>query len=265
MIFKKISGTRKIFTIFFILLFIMSLVLAVLHVTNRAGFGIGTWFPPLYFLLLLAVTHNLHKFKKILKKAYKPLIYIFYVGMSAFCIIFIIFCILITGYSPDDIPDNPDLVIVLGCQVVKYEPGALLTHRLNTTVKTLNQYPGAFCIVAGGQGPDEIIPEAQAMKKYIVNNNINQARIFEEASSSNTLANLNNSKQIIWENNLKSENIIIVTSEYHVPRAMMIAERVFDKNTGIYAVKSETPFILFSAGITREFFAYVKSFIFDRE
>ena len=263
MVLKK-SKVHKFLSVLFLLVFTASIILAVIQIRSRAATGIGFWFPPLYFLLLTAVTYNLYSLKKILKRLYKPLIYIFYFGISAFCIAFIIFCAMITGYYADEIPDNPDLVIVLGCKVVGYEPGTLLRHRLDTAVETLNKYPGALCIVSGGQGPDEIIPEAQAMRQYLINNKIDEARIFEENKSSNTFENLIFSSQIIEQNNLSNAIIIILTSEYHIPRAMMIAGRVFD-NAQIYAVKSATPFTFFSAGITREFFAFVKSFIFYRE
>ena len=262
--FSKKRETHKFCSVLFLLIFIASVILAVFQIRDRAAAGLGFWFPPLYFLLLAAVTYNLYSLKKILKRLYKPVIYIFYCGMSACSIAFIIFCVIITGYYSDEIPDSPDLIIVLGCKVVGYEPGTLLMHRLDTAVNTLLEYPGALCIVSGGQGPDEIIPEAQAMRQYLINNKIYQDRIFEENKSSNTFENLVFSRQIIEQNNLNSGKIIILTSEYHIPRAMMIAGRIFG-NSQIYAVKSKTPFTFFSAGITREFFAFVKSFIFDKE
>ena len=260
--FSNFSKPHKIITGFFLLIFIASVIFIVVPMNGGAGFGIGTWFPSVYFLLLFAATYNLNNLKKILRKFYKPLIFIFYFGMTAFFIIFIIFCALILGYSPDDIPENPDLIIVLGCQVYGYTPGNLLRYRLETSIQTLDKYPEALCIVSGGQGPDETVPEALTMKKYLSDNKIDADRIYEEPKSSSTFENLLFSKEIISENSIKSENIIIITSEYHIPRAIMIAGRIFD-NARIYAVKSKTPFALFSAGITREFFAFVKSFIFD--
>ena len=256
--------SHKIISVIILIIFIASLILAAAQIISRAGFGIGFWFPPLYFLILAAVTNNLDKLKKALHKLYKPFIYIFYSGMSAFCAAFIIFCVVITSYNAEPPPDNPDLIIVLGCQVVGYEPGVLLTHRLDTAVQALNKYPGSACIVSGGQGPDEIIPESQAMRRYLISNNIYQERIFEEAQSSNTFENLIFSRDIIAQNNLNHARIIILTSEYHIPRAVMLARRIYN-NAQIYAVKSPTPFTLFSAGITREFFAFVKSLIFDKE
>ena len=262
--FSKFSPPRKIFASLFLIFFVASVIFIVVPMNGGAGWGnIGVWFPSVYFLLLFSATYNLERLKKILKKAYRPMILIFYSGMILFLAAFTVFCVLILGYSSDVPPENPDLIIVLGCQVKGENPGNLLKYRLETSADVLNKYPDAFCIVSGGQGPDEIIQESRVMKKYLVNKNIDQNRIFEEDKSSSSFQNLTFSKKIIEENNLNHKNIILVTSEYHVPRAALIAKRIYP-DANIYSVKSKTPFALFSAGIVREFFAFVKSYIFDK-
>ena len=262
--FSKFSPKRKIVATILLILFVGSVIFIVVPMNGGAGWGnIGAWFPTIYFFVLFTVTYNLELLKKLLKKAYRPLIFIFYSGMILFVIVFIIFCALILGYNSDNIPDNPDLIIVLGCQVRGHSPGNLLRYRLQTALDTLNKYPDSVCIVSGGQGPDEIVQESRVMKKYLTDRGIGENRIFEEDKSSSSFQNLSFSKKVIEENNLKHENIIIVTSQYHVPRAIMIANRIYP-DTNFYAVKSSTPFALFSAGIVREFFAFVKSFIFDK-
>lgn len=262
--FKKFTKRRKIITVFFLTLFIASVVFIVIPMTAGAGWGnIGVWFPVIYFFLLFAVSYNLEELRRILKKAYRPLIFLFYLGTALFFIVFTVFCYLILGYTSNDIPDNPDLIIVLGCQVRGYEPGNLLRYRLETALKTLDKYNDAICIVAGGQGPDEIVPEAQVMKQYLADRGIERDRIYEEDKSSSSFENLIFSKKIIENNNFNYKNIVILTSDYHVPRAVMIANRVYP-DADIYAVKANAPFALFSAGIVREFFAFMKSFVVDR-
>jgi len=263
--FSKFSPLRKMIVTIFLILFVASVIFIVVPMVNGIeGFGnIGVWFPSVYFCALFTVTYHLEGLKKRLKKAYRPLIVIFYSGMILFVIVFMIFCVLILGYTLENIPENPDLVIVLGCQVRGYDPGNLLRYRLETALETLNKYPDSICIVSGGQGPDEIVPESKVMKKYLADKGIEKTRIYEEDRSSSSFQNLGFSQKVIEKNHLKSDNIIIITSQYHVPRAVMIANRIYP-DTKIYAVKSSTPFALFSAGIVREFFAFVKSFIFDK-
>ena len=261
--FSKFSIQRKIILIFLLLILIFSICLSYLAIIRVGGAGnIGIWFPPLYFLILLIITYYLDELKKILKKAYRPLIILFYTGMLLFLIAFTIFGVLIFGYTADNIPENPDLIIVLGCQVKGDKPGSLLKARLDTTVETLNKYPYAICIVSGGQGPDEIVEEARVMKKYLVDKGIDENRIFEEDKSASSFQNLIFSKDIIEKNNINHESIVILTSEYHIPRAVLIAKRIYP-DVNVYAIKSKTPFI-FSAGIVREFFAFVKSYMFDK-
>ena len=263
MVYRK-REARGLIAVPFLIIFAASAVLAAVQIRSGAGYAIGTWFPPLYFFLLFAVTHNLCSLKKILRRAYKPLVYIFYCGMAAFCIAFAAVCAYIINYSPPAPPDSPDLVIVLGARAIGYEPTTTLAGRLGAAAAALNNYPGATAIVAGGQGPNNIIPESRAMRQYLIRNNIYGGRVIEEDRSTNTFENLLFSRAITERYGLARDNIIIVTSEYHVPRAMMLAGRVFG-GAQIYAVQSATPLIFLSAGITREFFAFVKSLIFDRE
>ena len=250
--------------IFFTVTFLLSLALAAFQLNGGAGFGVGTWFPPLYFLLLLAAAYTRRYLKKILKKLYRPLIVSFYSAMAVFCLAFISVCVYIMTYPQAYIYQTPDLVIVLGAKTAGYEPGAVLAGRLDAAIAALNAHPGALCIVSGGQGPDAVISEAEAMRRYLVNNGIQETRISEENRSSDTFENLLFSRRLTERYNIDSARIIIVTSEFHIPRAMMLARRIFG-GSYIYAVKADTPLALFSAGITREFFAFVKSFIFDRE
>jgi len=265
--FSNFSLQRKIIVLFLLLTILLSAIFSV--AAFRAGIGLTFWtfFPSAYLLVLAAVTYHLHNLKKILKKAYRPVAGFFYACMILFFFVFTVFSFLILGYESDDIPENPDLVIVLGCQVYGYTPSTALKSRLDTAAKVLNKYPDIICVVAGGQGPDETVPEAAVMKKYLVDKGIDESRIFEEAGSSTSFENLKFTKKIIEDNNLKHEDIIIVTNEYHIPRSIMIAKRIY-QDSQIYAVKANSPFTtvfpFFNAGVVREFFAFVKSYIFDR-
>ena len=67
------------------------------------------------------------------------------------------------GYDP---ARPPKTVLVLGCQVRGTEPSLMLTRRLEAAYQYLTQYPDAVCVVSGGQGDDEDIPEGEAMEQY---------------------------------------------------------------------------------------------------
>ena len=262
------SKKRKVLVLFLLIMLVLSIIFSITALIAGAGLSVWTFFAFIYFFALFIVTYHLHNLKKILKKIYTALTAVFYSGMILFFIVFTVFCVLILGYTTSDIPENPDLVIVLGCQVKGENPGNLLKSRLDKVGEVLNKYPGAACIVSGGQGPDEIVRESKVMKKYLADKGIDEGRIYEEGESSTTFENLLFSKKLIEENNLNHANIIIITSEYHIPRAMIIAKRVYTDNTQIYAAKAKSPFPmifpLFNAGVVREFFAFAKSYIFDK-
>jgi len=261
--FVSFSPKRKVAAMFFLLMVILAACFACISIVSGAGIGnIGAWFPLIYFSLLFFVTYNLETLGKLPRKAYRILICVFYSGMAAFFAVFAVFCVLILGYAAGSLPEAPDVAIVLGCQVYGDRPGDALKTRLDAAARILDAYPGLVCIVSGGQGPNETVPEAQTMEKYLVGQGIDPKRIYKESESSSSFFNLTLSKDLMDENALKYENIIIVTNEYHIPRAMMIAKRVYT-DSNIYAVKANSPPNLLGAGIMREFFAFLKSYIFD--
>jgi len=261
--FSDFSIRKKIIIIFLFILVIASVVFSITSLMANVTWAIWHFFPFIYFFSLFIVTYHLHNLKKILKKAFKILTVIFYSGMILYFVVFSIFCFLIFGYESNIIPENPDLIIILGCQVYGDKPSNMLKSRLDTAIEALNKYPEIVCIVSGGQGPNETVPEADTMKLYLVNHGIDESRIYKESESSSSFKNLSFSKNVIEENNLKCKDIVIITSEFHVPRASMIAKRIFP-DANIYAVKSNSTYDLFGAGIIREFFAFAKSFIVDR-
>lgn len=255
------SKAYVILIIFLCLFLIFSVLFMFISVYGGAGIHIGSLFPMIYSSALLFVTLIRDGLRKILKILYKPLIAIFYSGCILFAAAFAVFCVLVLGYSSDEIPeDKADLVIVLGCQTYGYRPSDSLESRLKTALETLNKYSGANCVVAGGQGPDETIPEAESMRNYLEERGIDAERIYKEDKSSSTYKNLIFAKEIINEYEISHRAVIIVTNEYHVPRASMIAKRV---GFEVYSVKAPTPPLMFGASIMREFFAFFKSLAVD--
>ena len=77
-------------------------------------------------------------------------------------------------------------------------------------------------IPSGGQGKDETISEAEAMRNYLVENGINEEDIIIENKSTSTLQNLKFSKKIIDRVNSNGK-VIFSTTNYHVFRSGVIA------------------------------------------
>lgn len=154
-------------------------------------------------------------------------------------------------------PEEETTVVVLGCQVREDGPSLMLLRRLQSAQKYLKENPNIKCIVSGGQGSDEATSEAECMRKWLVENGIENSRIFTEDKSTSTRENLEFSKAIIEQKNL-CEKITVVTNEFHQYRAGRIAE-----NLGFecYALSGKTPVVLLPTYIVREMLAIVYEWI----
>lgn len=122
--------------------------------------------------------------------------------------------------SPDR--NSPCTVIALGCRVKGTRPTRMLRKRLEAAYRYLEKNPQAVCIVSGGQGADEIISEAQAMKTYLLGLGLEESRIYCEDKSVSTFENLKFSQRIIEEKGLPKQ-IAAATDSFHQYRAQLIA------------------------------------------
>lgn len=94
-----------------------------------------------------------------------------------------------------------DYIIILGAGLQGTKPTPLLRGRIDKAVDLWNrQHRHGLFIVSGGQGADEQISEAEAMKRYLVEERgVPGDRIIKEDRSTTTLENLRNSKVIMDE------------------------------------------------------------------
>jgi len=155
-----------------------------------------------------------------------------------------------------------DYVIVLGARLYGDIPSPSLTERLKAATVYLKENEEVKVIVSGGQGIDEDIPEAHAMKKYLLDNHINSDRIIQEDRSTTTFENLSMSLDKVKKTDSR-ENLrfLIVTNKYHIFRSKFLAKRLGIIPEGLPAKIPPTVII---QSYIREYFAVVKSFFMDR-
>ena len=143
--------------------------------------------------------------------------------VTAFCAVTcVIFSINIAVCIERPIND-PEAVIVLGCQVRGEVPSVMLSKRLDAAIETLSEYPDTVCVVSGGQGRGEDISEAEAMRRYLVARGISEERVLAEDKSTSTRENIAYSSEILKE--LGISRAVIVTSDFHQYRAGLYAKR----------------------------------------
>ena len=116
-------------------------------------------------------------------------------------------------------PASADAVIVLGCGVRGTRVSLTLQYRLDAAIVYLEENPGTLVVVSGGQGPGELIPEAEAMALYLADHGIAPTRILLEDTSLSTLENFTNSKALLDQHFTHPYRVVFVTSRFHVYRA----------------------------------------------
>ena len=143
---------------------------------------------------------------------------------------------IISGFSMKGQP-GADYVIVLGAQMKADGPSKALQYRLDEAIRYLNENPSSKVIVSGGQGSDEHISEAQGMYEYLVEKGIEKDRIIKEDKSVNTTQNLAFSAEYL---DRERDSVAVVTNNFHVFRAVKIAEKAGYQNVCGIAAKGES-------------------------
>ncbi|HZH92941.1 MAG TPA: YdcF family protein [Tissierellaceae bacterium] len=157
-------------------------------------------------------------------------------------------------------PPQVDYVIVLGARLYGDLPSPALLERLRVAKGYLLENGDSIAVVTGGQGMDELIPEAHAMKKYLVENGIENERIIVEDRATSTFENMKYSRELIMDNETVSPKVLIVTNSHHIFRAEFLARR---QGMDPYGLPAKIPPSIVLQSYVREYFAVVKSLIFD--
>ena len=117
-------------------------------------------------------------------------------------------------------PGTYHAIVVLGAQVdPDGNPSVQLTWRLEKALKTYQAQPMPI-VVTGAQGADEPATEASVMADWLISRGVQPQHVLKDESSFNTRENLENAVRLL-EN--RTIDILVVTSDYHLPRAMQIA------------------------------------------
>ena len=119
---------------------------------------------------------------------------------------------------------DKDFIIILGCWFRK--DGTLPPLLRGRVDKALSFWRAqkdkkgkeAFLIPSGGQGRDEPMAEAQAMRRYLMEQGIPEHLILAEDQSQNTYQNMAFSRKIIQEKNPEGKTVY-ATTNYHVFRS----------------------------------------------
>ena len=190
----------------------------------------------------------------------RALLALILVGVLSFCGLFA--CVMYGAY--DHIQGEPEVMVILGCQVRQDGPSVLLRDRLDEALDYLEDHPDMTVVVSGGQGPDEPTSEVQVMADYLTAHGVEEEKVLLEPDSHNTAQNLDYSRRLLDREGIDtSDGVLLVSNGFHLTRARMLAERAgFEQVSTLAAPASHLPSRLYM--YVREPLALVKSFLFDR-
>lgn len=147
---------------------------------------------------------------------------------------------------------NADYIIVLGAGIIGSRVTPLLAARIEKGMELLCYNPNAVLIMSGGQGSGEDIPESKAMADYAIDKGVSAEKVILEQKSVSTEENLRFSRKLM---NKQNPQIVIVTTAYHMFRALILAKRQNIKCVG-FSAKTKWYFTL--NAFIREFVGYLR-------
>ena len=233
----------------------MIIIWSWLAAMSSVGLSIGMLAPAAAGIVLIAwAIWHLIKDKPVLKPKWLRITIMACVCIGI-AIIFVLVLLILTAAGA--VAETPaDTVIVLGCGI--FPDGRLtvsLKNRLDAAYDYMKDHPNASVIVSGGQGDNEPVAEAEAMQNYLESKGIAPSRIYAEDESTSTEENLAFSLEIIEKFNL-DKAVAIVTSDYHIYRALQLAKEL--GYTG-YGIPSPTPWRVWLSCHVREWLAILKT------
>ena len=138
---------------------------------------------------------------------------IFYLGVVAMVV-----------YHQNNLPPvgEYDAMIVLGAQVKPSgEPSLQLQWRIDAAAKAWKERR-SLIVVCGAQGGSEPAPEAHVMRDELIKQGVAAEDILMDDKSFNTRQNIANAVALLEGHEV--DHVLVVTSDYHLARAMAIAE-----------------------------------------
>lgn len=126
--------------------------------------------------------------------------------------------------------EGVDCILVLGCLVKDNgAPSDMLSDRLRRGVELYDMGASGKLLMSGDHGR-EGYDEVSAMKRYALNAGVASADVFMDHAGFSTYESLYRARDVFC-----AKKIIIVTQEYHLYRALYIAEKLGLEAYGVHA------------------------------
>lgn len=249
---------RKIRSFILLLIGILGILDTIIVRVFVQGMDLGTMLPAIIGVIFIIFSLK-PLWEKYLQKINPIFPRLVYWGFLLFLTVFVVAegCIILGSIYTPKPTKQPDYVIVLGAGIKEDgSPTLSLQNRLDRSIDYAVQYPDTYIVVSGGQGQNEPMPEAQAMAWYLKDRGVDPKRIIIEDRSTSTMENFKYSRELIGE----QKEIAFITNDFHVFRSNILAGR---NDFKAYGYGTQTPSIVLVNSYLREFFALIKSLVFD--
>ena len=152
------------------------------------------------------------------------------------------------------IKDEVDCILVLGAGIWGDKPSPMLQDRLDTAIKLYKDGVSNKIIMTGDHGTKEY-DEVNIMKQYAIDAGIPSEDIFMDHAGFSTYESIYRARDIF-----KVKKMVIVTQEYHLYRALYIANSLGVKSYGVNSDPRKYAGQMYRA--LREILARNKDFIY---
>ncbi|MBQ9009427.1 MAG: YdcF family protein [Clostridia bacterium] len=135
-------------------------------------------------------------------------------------------------YKEKTLPEQrpSDVIIVLGAQVkADGTPSVALERRMTAALEVYRDSPQTI-ICCGARGANEPEAEGTIMHRWMIAHGVREEDVIAETASFNTRQNLLNAKALMAMHGFREA--LVVTSDYHVARALALCREVGISATG---------------------------------
>ncbi len=128
----------------------------------------------------------------------------------------------------NEIDEEYDAILILGCKVNGDYPSIMLENRLKKGLEVY-QKTNFKLLISGDHGQNEY-DEVNVMKNYLLNENVDSTYIFQDHAGFSTYDSIYRAKNVFG-----IKKIIIITQEYHMYRALYLANALGLDAKGVVA------------------------------
>ena len=143
-----------------------------------------------------------------------------------------------------------DAIIILGCKVEDGIPSLMLSKRLEKGIDVYNKLHTKIIVSGDGNKEDEV----NVMSNYLINSGIESNDIVKDQAGISTYDSIYRAKNVF-----SVKKIVIVTQDYHMYRALYLANKLDIKAYGVVADDIPQKLIMLKNKI-REIFSRDKNY-----